>query len=429
MDENLPNKVDQLFNQGLQKMKTEPPEYVWNKIEEGLDEHNRKLAGVSSSWKRYTAAALLLVIGLGILSAIYFRQHAIFNKESVMRNKTESPSVISQYNGDEKPKFHKLKDNNNKKNSDNARKTSAPDTTTKYNEEDQYLVSSNSDETLIKKLTVQSVESLLSPLSVSKYVVLPVKAITDKLLVGIYPKTRLKDRLSITPYFAQEFAGYSLTDNDMTGAHGQEIEEHERNVFSASVGFYINYKINRKWILQSGISYSWSNSNIDSGTSYAVVDNRGNIQYKLNTISGYGYLKPSSLIPPNVGDSVSTANSYSQLHYLTVPLVLSYRIPLKRFSLLIGAGASFNLLTGAEIETKTYGHGDPEKEYSVNMMGLKKVNFGMLVKLDLQYHISSRMGLNVIPCFKNTLSPINLETAITAYPYNFGVGAGITYRF
>jgi hypothetical protein len=87
------------------------------------------------------------------------------------------------------------------------------------------------------------------------------------------------------------------------------------------------------------------------------------------------------------------------------------------------------MLTSAEIETKTYGNGDPEKEYSVNMMGLNKINYGLLLKFDLEYRVNSRIGLNIIPCFKNTLSPINLESAVTAYPYNFGIGAGFTYHF
>ena len=104
-------------------------------------------------------------------------------------------------------------------------------------------------------------------------------------------------------------------------------------------------------------------------------------------------------------------------------------VPMKRFSLLIGAGASFNVLTSAEIETKTYGNGVPEKEYEVNMMGLKKINYGIMVKLDLEYRLNSKIGVNIIPCFKNTLTPINLETSVAAYPYNFGIGAGITYRF
>lgn len=248
-------------------------------------------------------------------------------------------------------------------------------------------------------------------------------------MVRIHEKIPFIKRLSLTTYFSKEFVGYSLTDDDGTGAKGREIEQRERNVFSASVGFFANYQMSKNWVIQSGVSYSWSNSLIDSGTYYAVKDNHGDIQYKLNTLSGYGYLRPKTTAQPNIGDSISTGKSYTQLHYITIPLILSYRFLLKRFSVLIGTGASFNVLSSATINTNTYGNGDREKEYAVNLMGLKKINYGMEIKMDLEYHISSRLGVNIIPCFKNTLSPVNLETAVTAYPYNFGVGAGITVRF
>jgi hypothetical protein len=35
-----------------------------------------------------------------------------------------------------------------------------------------------------------------------------------------------------------------------------------------------------------------------------------------------------------------------------------------------------------------------------------------------------------MPSFKNTLGPINTNnSSLSAYPYNFGIGAGITYLF
>ena len=249
-------------------------------------------------------------------------------------------------------------------------------------------------------------------------------------LIVKHDKNNFKNKFSITPYFSQEFAGYDLTDyNDAYGTNGKEIDKKERNVFSASMGIYINYNFKKRWVLQSGISYSWSRSNIDSSTSYAVSDNNGQIQFKVNTVSGYGYLKPGSVTPPAIGDSVSTAKTYSELHYLTVPLLLSYNIPMKRFSLLVGGGVTVNMLTGASIETKTYGPGNPEKEYAVSMLGLKKVNMGIIVKADLEYHVSPAIGINLMPTFKNSVSPVSPESALTAYPYNFGIGLGFTYRF
>jgi Outer membrane protein beta-barrel domain len=436
MGENLPNRVDQLFNDALQEFKDDPSEQVWNKIEDKLDEEDRKIVYFSYGWKKYVAVAILLAGGLGVLLKIYNKKQAIFTRESAMRSEADKKAILSQKINipDRNHEYSRgillgIRIVTKREPQGNLRqKKKLPVIFTQLTHGIANFESLESNINLIHKVSIQTVESHLQLISINPGT-LVLKGKKDERLIIIYPKKRLKDRLSVTPYFSQEFAGYSLTDNDLTGVNGQEIEERERNVFSASVGFYINYKINKRWILQSGISYSWSKSNIDSGTSYAVVDNHGNIQYKLNTISGYGYLKPTSLTQPNVGDSVYTAKSYSQLHYLTIPLVISYRIPLRRFSLLIGAGASFNVLTGSEIETKTYGHGDPEKEYSVNMLGLKKVNYGMLVKLDMEYRINSNLGVNIIPCFKNTLSPINLESAITAYPYNFGIGVGFTYRF
>ena len=193
----------------------------------------------------------------------------------------------------------------------------------------------------------------------------------------------------------------------------------------------MNYKLNHRWKLQSGISYSWSRSNIDSGRSYAVKNEEGTVQFKLNTISGYGYLNPTSATRPSVGDSVLTANTYSELHYLTVPLILSYNMSFKRFTLLVGGGVTFNLLTGATIQTNAFvpGNANPDKLYTIYVKGLKQINYGIIIKTDLEYLVNSRIGIDLMPTFKNALTPINLKTAVSAYPYNFGIGLGFTYHF
>jgi hypothetical protein len=433
MDENLPNRIDHLFKNGLKDFENEPSDDVWNKIEEGLDADDLKVAVYSIKWVRYAAVIVLLIGGLGFLYKFNIDHDASSNHKSNFPTKAENHLVVS-------PKMSQRDnhpdENNRLMAASNGRKTKTAkrlfDKTDKnYIDIKNFYVgneilndSDNSHEKIVFINTPET-DSHLNPLSQQ---LLADEKITKQSSSVVHHKARFKDRISFTPYLSKEFVGYSLTDNDLTGVNGQEIEENERNVFSAAVGFFVNYKINKRWTFQSGISYSWSNSNIDSATSYAVIDNHGIIQYKLITISGYGYLLPASNIQPNIGDSIYTAKSYSQLHYLTIPLILSYRIPLKRFSLLIGAGATFNVLTSAEIETKTYGNGQPEKEYSVNMGGLKKINYGMIMKFDLEYRINSCLGIDIIPCFKNTLSPINLEGAISAYPYNFGIGAGFTYH-
>ncbi len=230
-------------------------------------------------------------------------------------------------------------------------------------------------------------------------------------------------------YASKEFAGYNLTDNDLRGANGKEIESRERTIFSASAGINLNYRMSRKWSLQSGLTYSWSKSNIDSATSYAMQGDAGNVQFKFNSVLGYSYLHSPGAGTPILGDSISTANTLTRLDYLTLPLTLTYRIAAGRFAFVPAVGVTFNVLTQAYLETDVYGQGYSENESQILIRGLKKVNVGMLVKADLEYRLSKTLTAVLIPSFKRTLSPVNLKSAFSTYPYNFGIGTGLQIVF
>jgi len=190
----------------------------------------------------------------------------------------------------------------------------------------------------------------------------------------------------------------------------------------------VNFNVSGKWILQSGFSYSWSKSLANPTTSYAVNDN-GQIKFKVNTVSGYGYLPISPSVPTQVGDSVITGKSYTKLHYLTMPFIVSYKFRIRKFTVMAGMGFTLNLLTSAILETKLQDASYSQDEIEVKMYGLKKTNYGALVKADLQYPIYRNWSLNLVASFKNTLTPINLHTIISTYPYNLGIGLGISHSF
>ncbi len=178
---------------------------------------------------------------------------------------------------------------------------------------------------------------------------------SEKTVIKPYNQS-FKSRISIAPYFSKEFAGYNLSDDDATAADGREIEERERNVFSASVGINVNYRIKKRWVIQTGLSYSWSNSIIDSSKSFAVLGNDGIVQYKFNTISGYGFLQPL----PYDSTQCGRQRIYGQCIQSTSLFncsagIIAMEFRLKDSHLLIGAGVSFNILTGATVETKIYG--------------------------------------------------------------------------
>jgi Outer membrane protein beta-barrel domain len=235
-----------------------------------------------------------------------------------------------------------------------------------------------------------------------------------------------RHHISIEPFFIKEFAGYNFADNDLTGAGGKEIEERERTMFSATLGIFVNYTLNRHWYLQSGLSYSWSKSNIDPSSVYAGRSEGGAIQFKLNTVSGYSFLNSPSTTNPMMGDSVRTTDTYSYLRYISVPLLIGYRIPMKRFSAAIGAGATLNFLNSAEIETDEHNGSLTNHDAGIPLYGLKNFNFGLMVKAEFAYQLNRQWSVNLLSSFKNALGPININSALSAYPYNIGVGLGVT---
>ena len=406
MAENLHNDIDESFRDSLGQHNTSPSENVWNGIEDELDKEVKKIAIIRSS--RIASVVVFLIILSG--TSIYISWPRKNLKPAAGRSLQQTS----------------IKNEANVKNSLSI--ISKPETD--YLPAKKILLQMPAEENMIPNLHFSpaiGIESVISKFDMDHYYQANATVPKEDILIH-HDKQRLIDRFSITPYFSHEFAGYNPVDDDTWGPNGKEMDVQQRNVFSASAGVYFNYKINKKWVIQSGISYSWANSYIDSSKSYAVKDYNGNIQFKLNTSMGYGYLKPYSVVPTNVGDSILTAKTYSQLHYVTIPLILSYNISMKRFSLMVGGGVTFNIKTSGTLETMTYGPGYPEKKYNVNILGLKKTNFGMILKADLVYHVNSRFGVDLIPSFKNTLGPINLPDALSAFPYNFGIGLGVSYR-
>jgi hypothetical protein len=452
MEEHLHNSVDKLFRDSLRFHKEEPGEDLWERIGKNLDAEDQFIS-ISRRRRIYRIAAglVLLLTGAGLLTLNYFKGDT-FKTEKYIQSNGHTPVVDDQAMENNPPGQETLPVPGTKVNSSqsfmNSRfriptrddlniltsrnryipVSSKEDPPAKYDQDSIFSDLSYSTVPAPHVTTFQIPESKLTDYDMKNSGLQTEQQIPDKMIIKS-EKHPVRNRLSITAFFSQEFAGYNLSDNDVTAAHGKEIENRERTVFSASVGTYLNYRINKRWVFQTGLSYSWSSSHIDSSKSFAVKDNTGNVYFKMNTISGYGYLKTPAAAPPNPGDSVLTDKAFSQLHYLTVPLILSYRVPLKRFTLLAGAGVSINMLTSAQVETKIYGPNVSQDESKIPIKGLKKVNYGMILKADLGYRINSRLGIDLISSFENALSPINMHSALSTYPYNFGIGLGVSYYF
>lgn len=428
MKDSIQNHVDNLFRDMLQFHKKEPGRRVWENIEKELDKENKiALVNKSKTGLKKIGGLLLLFFFLSS-TLLYYGLHLVLPERSVM-------AVNIKKSGTGERTLKPIKTFPNRLVSIEPNNTvkshfiggigiEITDPNLVFLNLTQSPISLGAD--FIPVITKDQVfQSITFPVNRS----LSLHPSAGEHVIKLQ-QPKFRDRFSITPYFSQEFAGYNFTDNDITAPNGKEIEKAERNIFSASVGFYFNYKINERWMLQTGFNYSRSKSIMDSSQSYAVENASGDIAFKLNTSSGFSFLHSPPFIVPMVGDSMATAKTHSELHYITVPLVLSYRIPMHRFTLLAGMGMTFNVLTHATLETDIYGANYKQNESEIPLRGLKKINLGLLVKAEIQYRLTSKMAASLIPSFKNTLGPINMNSSsLSAYPYNIGIGAGIVYLF
>ena len=428
MKDSFQNHMDNLYRDMLQFHKKEPGGHVWENIETELDKEDKAvLANKNKAGLKKTGILLLLSFFISSLF-LYYGLHPVQSKKSVL-----SANIKKSGTGNFTPNpiktFQDIPVSIQPNNSVNSHPVPAngiemTDPNLPFSD-----ITHSNPSTSADFIPVISTDQDLQSMRIAVNKPLSFHVSADHDIIRLQ-QPKFVDKFSITPYFSQEFAGYNFSDNDIKAPNGKEIEKAERNIFSASVGVYLNYKINKRWMLQTGLSYSWSRSIMDSSQSYAVKNEGGDIAFKLNTASGYSYLHSPSFIVPMVGDSIATAKTHSELHYITVPLVLSYRIPMHRFTLLAGAGMTFNVLTQATIETDIYGANYRQNESEIPLNGLKKINLGLLIKAEIQYRLTSHMAVSLIPSFKNTLGPINMNSSsLSAYPYNIGIGAGIVYLF
>jgi hypothetical protein len=426
--------IDHLFHDSLELHKHAPGEHVWREIEKKLDFEER--ASSVRTNKRVISTASLVLLCTLLVSLIWYELQKPAKKPGLSERSPIPGFVLRHLDAGKKVKQQPF---NFPKSISNSlrpvlRLEINRDALVRQTIHSAAINSAGIFPIFVDSSRFQPAEVQMRPLYLANYTLKPKDISIPSSGADLAPETaiRLKKpigKLSIAAFVSKDFAGYNFSDNDLTGANGKEIEDRERNVFSASVGLNLNYRISRKWSIQSGIAFSWSNSNIDSAVSFAVKNETGNVQFQFNSVLGYSYLSSPGSVIPSLGDSISTAKSNTSLHYLTVPLIISYRIDKGRFGIAPGAGVTFNILTKAAMETKVYGAGYELSESEIPIQGLKKINVGLLIKADLEYRFSSRWAFQIIPSFRNTLGPVNLKGAVSAYPYNFGIGTGLRFVF
>ncbi|MDQ2719866.1 MAG: PorT family protein [Bacteroidota bacterium] len=248
---------------------------------------------------------------------------------------------------------------------------------------------------------------------------------------SIAKKTKHAEKLSrfssITPFFSPDIAWYHLLDanvnNQSTSAN--YLESEEKHEFSSTYGVVADYKINKHWGLQSGITLSNTNIVTDPEIIYAEPDNNGSIKYRINTSSGYGYVLPSFSANPAIGDSLYAFTSTHSLQYIGIPMSATYSIIKNKFLFGLTTGISANYLTKARLETTVEKGFDNSLETVKNIQGLKKIYFSGLAGIELDFQLNKKISVAFAPAFRFALNSINKNAPVKSYPMTFGSVVGL----
>ena len=429
------DNIDDLFRDGLSAAERMPALAVWEKIATELD--NDKRRRLLLWWKPITIAAAMLLATLGL-----WLTRTNVHSASSTASTGEASTVFNRPIPAERPVAQPSSLN------------SAPimAEVTMHSARTLMLATGLVPARLLAtglapaspSLATQPAESVTAPPGTSSagrgipLSLVPVAARSDPQIRTLLSPghsmpgglTRLnvrQHRLDLTLYASQELAGYNLADHDSTGAHGQEIEKRQSTNFSRSAGFLFSYHLRHHWTVQSGLSLSQSYTISHPGKVVATLDNNGMTSFQVNTITGYGYVAADGIA--NVGDSATTGKVTGRLDYVTLPIIVSREWSIGRCTFLAGSGLDAKLLTHATIKTSITGPAGSGRQKQVTQYGLRKVDFGWQVKGECRYQLSRDYSAMLMVTFKSSVGPVNVHTSYSSYPYNLGIGLGITRTF
>jgi len=229
-----------------------------------------------------------------------------------------------------------------------------------------------------------------------------------------------------TPFLSYEWAQYRI-DSDLPAVNSiKQGSEHEP---SFSTGVLLSGQFTEKWMFQSGILYSNTTIDIAPQKIYAVQSPGGDYAYKYITSAGYGYIRPGFTTAPALGDSLLTSEAEHTLRHITIPLAIKYKIGRGKFSIIPGAGIAANFLTGTKVETEIKNSTDKETVIITRLTGTKNLSWSLTADAEMRYQLNNKMSVNLRPTFRYAISSITRNDDFQTFPYAFGIGLGMTFKF
>jgi cytoskeletal protein RodZ len=465
--------IDLLFEEKLRTFGEPPPAYSWDRLEKDL---SRVKSVRRQFYFRLAAASLLILLAFG---AGYF--YATFQSgpsEKISQEFTtpDNPSDIKQIT---EPEISDLNNTSIKKelasspqNSEPLQSASSPSQKKKDNE--QVIVTVN-DENAVNILIAES-EIHENKASESGQESPEVNAVEDhenqtnqiEKTIALKPdEPDIKDVPSdykplVLDPDAKEYGLESSKSKELKWSVGAQVapvlsyrdisinyanqsgnnfketesqlNENEDALLTYAGGIDINYCLNNRWSVQSGMYYS----TIGQVNNNALNFRQENDQYLLFAIqtSTGGINITFEKVPDHIRKIDSPKDTLAAIdlnnvkiiqnfNLFEVPFMIRYKIMDKKLGINVSGGLSPAYL----VNNSTVLQVDGNKYDIGNSSNLNNMIFNTSISLGINFAISNKLGLNLEPNFKYSLSPINKNSQFDYHPYYFSFFTGVNYKF
>jgi hypothetical protein len=460
MDKNLHKNIGDVFSKEINLLSQEPREHIWDQIEKQLDKTDARVyKDKFIQFRKRSLLSLLLLIGVCTFSLVYM--------SSRVGQKNISADFSSKLNGQKKANTTGSTAIKNLPGSkESLLPQLSPDTGNANGPDEKRGIFYKEKKTLGHKASYRWAlrapeaenDELPSPQDAFNNnwrSSLPLSAATidyRAALAAIITKPQKltmfkpgndipgtekshqqgnrENRYMLMGIAGPEYSKYLLANSSRSNYdYKSDIATRERSDLSASAGLLFGRKVNRRMTVFSGFIYSLSNISISPSKFFAEEDNAGKVKYRYNTSTGYGYLLPSFSQAPAVGDSLHSDGANHTLHYLGVPVIAKYAIGNKKISFHPGVGVTLNFLTKSTLTVDVIDRQNRETESISRLQGIKKFVPGIIIIPEVQYKLSKKWSLAIVPSLKYSVSAINKGNVVKTRPYTIGIGAGMVFKF
>jgi hypothetical protein len=435
MNKNLQD-IDHLFLRVLKDYKEDPPENIWQQIDNDLNRKDAENYKTKYKSLRRTLSCVILMCMFFLLGDVL--QFAFYNSPGNERGNIPSSNKNTLRTIDHNiTTIEPLQDNEGLK--DNPTYISKPtNEISKREYSNDISLHSGLNSFDVNKILVSSLPvtatinqeadntPFIAPGSLKKNIAFKNFQNQSATTLKQNKKERIH-RFSIMPFFSVDHISARLQEQyEYDDQDESDFIKREKPDMSYTLGFLSEYRLSNYLSLQSGFSLSNTFTSISSTVVRALQDNSGSYKFKLATT--YGLAEITKAGTPRNGDSILLKDASLHVQYISVPLLLKVDLKQGKLNINTSTGIGINRITGDKAEIEYATPAVSEFETVQKIEGLKNTFFTFIAGAEASYSVNKRISAGINPVVRYAITPINKGTPIKTYPISVGIAATLRVK-